>query len=196
MTGVNAPVFCFRYNPVMKWYRWLGTVLAVISAICLVISIWPFSEHSDKVSFSSSGGIYGTLQISQPDKVKMGNATTVSLLINVDPNINEVNPLTFFSKLELDSLTVTPRGEGQVSVDPSKPVKLKWQLIPYKAGVYSGTLWLFVKRGEVERDLILARPVELSVKTLFGLSYPMVKMISIITLVFASLLLIPKFRKK
>lgn len=167
----------------------------VLSATGLVISIWPVPVHSDQVAFTSSEGVTGTLLVTQPDQIHVGEKSEVSLEILVDHMQNALDPLTFLTKLELDSIAVTPKGEGKVSIDPSKPVKLNWQIIPYKSGVYSGTLWLFVEQGGVQKDLILAKPVELKAKTLFGFSIRTVRTASIVGLIVGFVYLFIKILK-
>lgn len=195
MTGVDAPFFCFRYNPIMRWNRWFGIGLAVVSVVFLLISIWPISQHSDQVAFSSSEGITGTLQVTLPDRMHVGDKSDLRLNIslNQDPITNK--RLTFLSKLEMGDLNVSPNGEGRVSIDPGKPFSLQWQIEPYKPGVFSGTLWLFLETAAGERDLILAKPIELKAVNLIGSSFHRVRAVSIaglITGIFISLLKIKK----
>lgn len=180
----------------MKWNRWLGIILVALSATGLVISLWPVPVHSSQVIFTSSEGVTGTLLVTHPDQIHVGEKTEVSLEILVDKMQNALDPITFLTKLELDSIAVTPKGEGKVSVDPSKPVTLIWQIIPYKPGVYSGTLWLFIEQGDVQRDLILAKPVELTAKTFFGFSFRTIRMVSIVGLIVGFVYLFIKILKK
>ena len=196
MTGVDAPVFCFRYNPNMRWNRWFGIGLAVLSAACLVISIWPISHHTDQVRFTSSEGIAGTLLVTLPDQMHVGDKSSISLNISMDqdPIINK--QLTFLSKLEMDNLSVAPNGEGRVSIDPSKSFTLQWQIEPQKTGASSGTLWLFMETATGERDLILAKPVELKAKTLIGFSFRMAKYASIAGLIAGIAIYLVKIKNK
>lgn len=196
MTGACAPVFCFRYNPNMRWNRWFGIGLAVLSAVCLVISIWPISQHSDQVAFSSSEGITGTLVVTLPDQMHVGDKSSISLNISMDQDLTKNKQLTFLSKLEMGELRVAPNGEGRVSIDPGKPFTLQWQLEPYNAGSSSGTLWLFMETAAGERDLILAKPVELKAKTLMGFSFSMARSVSIAGLIAGIGIFLVKIKKK
>ena len=180
----------------MKWYRWVGIVLAAISAVCLIISSWPVTKHSNQVTFTNSEGIAGTLHITQPSQMNVGGKSEISLQVIINQNQNEISSLIILSKLEMDNITVTPKGEGKVTIDPTKPLMLNWQITPFKSGVHSGTLWLFMLDDDGEKNLVLARPIELTTKTLFGLSLQIVKMLSIIGLLFGLILLFPFFRKK
>lgn len=196
MTGADAPVFCFRYNPDMRWNRWFGIGLAVVSAACLFISIWPISHHSDQVAFSSTEGITGTLQVTLPDQIHIGDHSDLRLNISLNQDPLSNKRLTFLSKLEMGDLNVSPSGEGRVSIDPGKPFSLQWQIAPYKPGVFSGTLWLFLETAAGERDLILAKPIELKAVTLIGSSYQRVKAVSIAGLIAGLALYLVKIKKK
>ncbi len=196
MTGVDAPVFCFRYNPNMRWNRWFGIGLAVLSAACLVISIWPISHHTDQVRFTSSEGIAGTLLVTLPDQMHVGDKSSINLNISMDQDPIKIKQLVFLSKLEMDNLSVAPNGEGRVSIDPGKPFTLQWQLEPYKAGVYSGTLWLFLETSAGERDLILARPVELDANKLLGSSFQTARVTSILGLIVGIAIYLIKIKTK
>ena len=196
MTGAYAPVFCFRYNPSMKWNRWFGIVLGVISATCLIFSFWPLSVHTDQISFSNPDGIAGTLYLTQHTKIHVGDKAEISLRIVIDQGLNKNILINCLSKLEMGYLEVNPKGEGNVFIDLNKSVVFNWQLSPYKAGSYSGTMWLFLKSTGGDRDLILARPIEMTANTLFGLSYKAIRTISIIGLTMGIILIIPIVIKK
>jgi hypothetical protein len=179
----------------MKRNFWSGIVLVLVSATSLLISFWPVSMHTDKIIFSSSDGITGTLLVSQPDQVPVGDKFTISLKISVDQKSVD-DQLTLISKLEMDNLKVTPYGEGKVSINTSNPVVLNWQIQPTIASAFSGTLWLFFETANGTRDLILAKPVELKTTTLFGLSLRTIRMVSIIGLIVGFVyLFIKKFKK-
>lgn len=180
----------------MKWYRWFGIGLAAISAVCLVISIWPISQHTDQVAFSSSEGIAGTLVVTLPNKMHVGDNSNIRLNISMDQDTIKNKQLTFLSKLEIGSLRVAPTGEGRVSIDPTKPFTFQWQLEPPSAGASSGTLWLFMETTAGERDLILAKPVELKAKTLIGLSFPMARFASIVGLIVGIAIYLVKIKNK
>jgi len=111
-----------------------------------------------------------------------------------DPIKNE--QITFLSKLEIGNLKVAPTGEGRVSIDPGKPFTLQWQLEPHKAGAYSGILWLFMETASGERDLILAKPVELKAITLIGFSFQTARAISIVGLIVSIALFLVKIKEK
>jgi hypothetical protein len=138
---------------------------------------------SDQVEFTSVEGITGTLVVTQPDHIQVGDTYDISLKFAVDQELNKLNQLTLLSRFEMANLKVVPNGEAKVSIDPSKSVVLNWQLTPYQAGAFSGTMWLFIEIAEGERDLILAKPIELQAKTLFGFSYQSARTVSIVGLI-------------
>lgn len=174
----------------------MGIALVGISAILLVISLWPEPEKMNQISFTSLEGISGTLLLTQPVQIHTSETTEISLEITMDQNDGKDNPLVFLSKLEMDHVEITPKGEGIVTVDPNKPVVLNWQLTEYKARSLTGTLWLFLESSNGDKELILARPIELEANNLFGISYQLMRTISIITLLIALVLFLPIFNKK
>jgi hypothetical protein len=174
----------------MRWNHWFGIVVAVLSTAGLVFSIWPETRNSEKISFSSPEGVTGNLQLTQSEQIRVGEKNYIQLEITMNDAQNINSKLTFFSKLEMGNLVVTPKGEGKVSIDPSKNVGLNWQLAPYEAGKYSGTLWLFLESANGTRNLILAKPIELEAKTLLGFSFRTARSISIIGLIISTFLLL------
>ncbi len=186
MTGADAPVFFqVRYNPFMKWNHVIGIIFCSLAIIILIVSIWPISSFSSHIDFSLPDDLSGKLEFIQPRQMRVGDEAEISLKVVFNQDHADSVPLTLFSKLELDNLEVTPREEGKVTVDPSKPVVYIWKVIPHNAGTYNGTLWLFAESNTGDRDLILARPIELVAKSLFGVSYQMARIIGFIGLITA-----------
>ncbi|MDP3721340.1 MAG: hypothetical protein Q8R09_02675, partial [Anaerolineaceae bacterium] len=152
-------------------------IFCSLAIIILIVSIWPISSFSSHIDFSLPDDLSGKLEFIQPSQMRVGDEAEISLKVVFNQDHADSAPLTLFSKLELDNLELTPREEGKVTVDPSKPVVYIWKVIPHNAGTYNGTLWLFAESNTGDRDLILARPIELVAKTLFGVSYQMARII-------------------
>ncbi len=74
-------------------------------------------------------------------------------------------------------------------VDPKKPVMLIWNVISHETGIYSGTLWLFAESTQGEKELILAKPMELKANTFLGFSYQSARLICIIGLIVGVILI-------
>lgn len=179
MTGADAPVFCFRYNGYMKWNRTAGLLLVFFSVIVLGISKWPASVQTEEIPFSVSGDMAGMLIVSQPVQSRVGEKAELSLSVEINQNENTTQELVFMSELELNNIEVAPKGEGKVRIDPSKPLKLRWNILPGNSGSFSGTLWLFYETKNGEKQLILARPITLEARTILGFSIQSVWMICI-----------------
>jgi hypothetical protein len=185
------------YNPVVKWNRITGIILLLMALVCLLISIWPVADHTIQIPFSISDEIAGKLELSNPDQMRVGDKTDIILRIVLDQDSQENQKLTLISKLELYNLEVTPRGEGKVTIDRSIPLVLKWKITPRTSGIFSGTLWLFAESNTGDRNLILARPIQLVAKTIFGVSYQMARIIGFIGLITAIFLIFfPIIRQK
>lgn len=178
----------------MKWYGWLGFFLTGIGTLGLAVTTLPASGHLDQISFSSQSGITGTLQVTQTDKVRLGDKTEIRLQIKIDQTQNSANLITFQSKLELDNMEVKPRGMGTILVDPTKPVELGWRINPHQAGETSGTLWLFVNT-DGDKELILARPIQLTSKTILGFSSTPIKVFSCISLISGIVIILSSLNK-
>lgn len=167
----------------MRWNKKTGILLVVLAAVGLVITKWPLSVQTAQIPFSSTDELEGTISLSYSDHLKIGDKSEVSLNITFDQSKNVKPSIILYSKLELNNLEVSPFGEGKVTVDPSKPLVLKWDVLPWKSGAYSGTLWLFSESTEGDKQLILARPINLVAKTFIGLSYHSVRISCIFGLI-------------
>ncbi len=183
MTGAYAPVFCFLYNSAMRWTRIVGNILLVLAALGLFFSLWPASIQTTKIPFMTPDGLAGTLSLSQASQLHVGDNTEIKLNIVIDQKTTANNELSFISKLELNNLEVNPKGEGKVTVDPTKPVVLIWDVTSPKTGSFSGTLWLFIESTKGEKELILARPLKFVVNNFIGFSYQSARVFCIISMI-------------
>lgn len=187
--------FCFQYNSTMKWYGWLGLFFIGISTYVIVVSILPVPVQLDQISFSSQSGMTGTLQLTQRNQIRLGDTTEIRLQISVDQALNTSTPIVIYSKLELDNMSIEPRGVGTTMFDPKNPIELNWQLRPHQGGKASGTLWLFFETEGGTRDMILARTIQITVKSFFGLSYQPFKIVSIACVIFGVAILLTSLKK-
>jgi len=180
----------------MKWNRIPGAILLLLALVGLIVSIWPVSDQSTEIPFSIPDGLSGTLQLTQSNQMHLGENAIFRLKVAFKQDQSERQQIILISKLELDNLDVTPRGEGKVLIDPSKPVVLNWEATAHNAGTYNGTLWLFTESVEGERTLVLARPINLEATALLGFSYQSARIICFMILITGVFLLFSPFKSK
>jgi len=108
----------------------------------------------------------------------LGDEASIDLRIEVVPR-DSLNPSTekiiLLNRLELNSLDITPRGEGRVLLEPDSIAVLEWKIRAFEAGTYKGTLWLFEINEAGEQSLLLARPLTLEVRDFLGLRISIVR---------------------
>lgn len=91
------------------------------------------------------------------------------------PGLYDAYHLVAEARLDLPSMDVRPQGGISEAMQPGRPVRFSWSLSPARAGVYRGTLWVYLNLapkggGEVERQALLALPVEIRGRSaIFGL---------------------------
>lgn len=169
--------------------------MAFSSLTVLIFSIWPVSQKTEQISFSIPDGYKGMLELTQSDQIHLGDQTTIFLKIKIDASTVEVNQVLLVSQLEMEGVSVTPRGVGRVMIDPTKPVELQWRVNSKSGGIFSGTLWLFDENSEKEKELILARPIEIESNAFLGFSFKTARLISIFGLLFGIFLYLVKFNR-
>jgi len=181
----------------MKWNIFIGSIFLSLALIGLVVLFWPLTNLSTVLVFSIPDDLSGTLELTQANRVLLGEETEIGLKVSFDTDQQGSQLLNLFSKLEMDNLEVSPRGEGVVTVDPAKPVVFKWTITPFNAGTASGTLWLFSESVSGEKELILARPIRIETKTFLGFSSLSARIISLVLLVIGMFIIFyPKIIRK
>jgi hypothetical protein len=139
----------------------------------------------------------GILKLDWPVSLRIGEKSVLTLAVNAkheqeqDPessidsqefeNPGEVQAeenqsanIVSVARLEIEGMDAFP-GEKRSPIVPGQQQTFQWEIRPDKAGAYRGKVWLhleFVPKqgGEVQRVLVLARPIEINVIPVKGMS--------------------------
>lgn len=181
----------------MGFYRYKNTVSEIILPIIqsngentsgvqiLVKLIYPQKvSHYQKIYFQ-----FELSQIISTKSEKLeGNVKVDSSDLIDQYNIN------FESQLELPGILQDPSGKVGQKFVKNKPLNFDWKLFPINRGTYQGTLWLYVNlipenpSGKPIKKTILAKPIQIEVSTIFGLSSYSIKIFGIVILVLSLIL--------
>ncbi len=122
-----------------------------------------------------------TAHFSSPQKLNMGDKTSINLYLDVDESIKslqgsmvgEKNVLAE-ARIDLPLVLIQPDGTISQPFNLVSPLHFHWDVESYQEGVAEGQLWVYLslvsQTGETDRHAMLAVPVYLEQAALFGLS--------------------------
>jgi hypothetical protein len=119
--------------------------------------------------------------------------------INKSTKTTDVNSLDLFekfsnnfeSRLELPGVHIEPSGVISQNFVKNKILNHKWELYPDNPGEVNGTLWLYINlipenpSDDLIHEILLAKPIQIDVITIFGLSSIWVRILSTTLLLFS-----------
>lgn len=170
----------------MRWSFVIGVIISLIALPGLVITSIPADQMSHEIPIIREGQEVGLLLFSTPDSLHAGDVSHISLSVQYDPaKVVDlgIGSVDLISRLDVPTMIISPVGESHVKIDPMYPTYFTWQINPENKEVYSGRIWLFEEGSNGDRLLLLAREFELNSKKVFGFSYPIVRVISIIAII-------------
>jgi hypothetical protein len=123
-------------------------------------------EYRDWIRLGETGEFQFSL-----DKGSEGAASAAGVPLQ---EITSLYNVMVEASLEISDVTVTPPGSLTQALLPGEGVKFAWKITPEKTGQFAGRLWLYLlfvpkDGGPVERAAVLARPIELTSTSFFGL---------------------------
>ncbi len=189
LPGASAPGFCFnQYNLRMTSRKWIGIVFIGLAVIGLLISSWPTGIQKVTIPISFDPELSGTIELSVPAQVRVGDSSSVRMAVEITNGVPDTD-MELVSHFEIGGVGVTPLGELRTLVNPLVPTIFEWSLIPKEQSVYKGTLWLFTGQN---RQLVLAREVNLKAVGVLGLTPIVFRIVSILLMLLAVIILLPR----
>ncbi len=154
-----------------------------------------------------------------PDRLREGDADVVDLRLKMDahgtltptaqvgghvvdgqsveiPNLYDTHNLVVEARLDLVGFEMTPQGEVSEPLRPGEEAVFRWTVRCKEAGNYRGTLWVALNLvpkagGESIRQVLLAAPVDIEVRSVWGLPAQTVRILGGIGTAVSTVLGIP-----
>lgn len=154
-----------------------------------------------------------------PEQLREGDADVVDLRLKMDaqgtltptaqvgghvvegqgveiPNLYDTHNLVVEARLDLVGFEMTPQGEVSEPLRPGEEVVFRWTVRCKEAGNYRGTLWVALNLvpkagGETLRRVLLAAPVDIEVRSVWGLPAQTVRILGGIGTAVSTVLGIP-----
>jgi hypothetical protein len=137
------------------------------------------------------------LTLEFPPQIRLGEGDIIRLTLEVDdlggvtptaevagntvtgetveiPNLYETHNVTAEARLDLAGMQIQPTDLISEPLTPGHSVTFYWSIRPQEAGVYRGTIWLYLRfversNGEESRKTVSAQMVEIEAVNLLGL---------------------------
>ena len=114
------------------------------------------------------------------------------------PNLFETHQIIAQARLDLSGMEYRPGGEISEALLPGRPVRFIWSVRPAEAGVYRGTIWLymlFIPRsgGEETRSVISAQTIEIKAVNFLGLGGNSARIVGSLGVVLGSMIGLDNF---
>jgi hypothetical protein len=103
------------------------------------------------------------------------------------------------ARVELAGLQVDPPGLLSKNIQADQNVKFTWKISADQSGVYAGTIWLYlnlVPKNPTDpkvQEILLAKPIEIQVKSLFGFQVWVIRGVAFVLLAVSAFLLLIDF---
>mgnify|MGYP000902521432 FL=1 len=166
----------------MRWYSFIGVFLAVLAIIGIVFTSLPVPSQTTTIPFYYGDTQAGTLTLTLPQEIRAGDEAKVTLQVDyLQGSSTETSKL--IDRLESGDLFVSPKGEGQVLIDPHKSTYFIWQIRSFSRGECDGVVWLFEQKPGAEPSLILSRKFTLTSVYFLGVSYSLARILSLLLLI-------------
>ncbi len=135
-------------------------------------------EYPPRIRAGDSDRIRLTLEVDDlgnitPTAVIGGNVVTGEV-IEV-PNLYETHRVIVEAKFDIAGLEVSPPGLSSQTLEQGQSVTFFWSVRPEEAGIYRGTVWLYLRfvdkvSGDESRKTVSAHGVEIEAVNFFGIS--------------------------
>lgn len=137
----------------------------------LAISL-PVPNQTIDIPYITDTGDAGSLQITIPRYLRLGDRADVSLMMNLAGGVKTAPEQSVKLKANLQSLTlkVAPSAAVTAVIPADGQAYFSWEVTPHTNGEQQATMWCFEvdSRGS---ELILARDINFEVKTFIGMKY-------------------------
>jgi hypothetical protein len=161
------------------------------------------------------------LTVEFPARIRAGDSDIVRLTLEVDdlgnitptaeigghvvtgeiveiPNLYESHQVIAEARFDLAGMEVRPGELVSEALSPGSSVTFRWSIRPQEAGVYRGTIWLYLRfvdrqSGEESRRTVSAQIVEMKAVSLFGLSGDLARTTGVIGSIVGAIIGFPFF---
>lgn len=148
------------------------------------------------------------LTLEFPPEIRAGDSDVVRLTLEVDdlgnltptaevagnvvtgdvieiPNLYTTHTVIAEARFDIAGLKVSPPDLVSQPLAQGQSVSFYWSILPEGAGIYRGTIWLYLRfvdkvSGEESQRAVSAQPVEIEAVNLFGLSISLARSFGVI----------------
>lgn len=116
------------------------------------------------------------------------------------PNIYDTHNLVAVARLDMAGVEAY-REEMREPLRPGREITFRWSIRANEAGLYRGVVWLHLELvpkegGPIERQLLMARTIEVQAVTVFGLSGGLARSLGALGLIASTLLGYPLIQRQ
>ncbi len=210
----------------------LALILCLFSLVLIIWSSWPLRRSHQTLPVQSAILSASTnavlkeprrISIDWPEKIRLGDDETISLLLEVD-EIGRITPaagrtgqqvaetsieaadlfdthnLIAEARLDMAGVNVLPKGLIQEPLGRGQTLHFYWNIQPQQTGSVRGTLWLFInaipktEEGTADRMPLLAKELEIETISVLGLATNWARRIGLMGIGFSLILGFPYFK--
>jgi hypothetical protein len=125
------------------------------------------------------GEVQRRVLLTIPREVWLGNTTSiqVDILPIAGSSPNSIKPDTnsvLEARIDFSGMLLDPDGSISTPINPFHPINFTWKILPVDSGLHVGKLWLFINKvsvmnGDIQRQALVARDIEINILTLLGI---------------------------
>lgn len=157
------------YNRSMKRIKILSLILLIISLACIVGGNLPARSETEKIDVEFQNGDKASIMVTLPKEAWVGEKTKGSVDFTLLTS-RKIDSARMVVKMEIEGVTIEPRGEIQLVFDPSQTAEVQLDITPLQKGMLRGSLWVYAGEGGTLLETLLARSVQIEGRTILGIT--------------------------
>lgn len=167
----------------------LGMTIIASSLFLMFVVYWPNRQEVRTIAFPSektinqevNSSLKGSIWLKNPTVVWARQTNSIRLQIN---SADDIAHQTILSRLDLPGTLFTPNGVVIQTIQPGETVNFAWRINVPSQGNFAGTIWIYqaspvdLTQQAPEKKLLAAIPIQLVVKSILGLGWKDIQIIS------------------
>ena len=181
-----------------NWRKLIKAGILLVGLALLTVSTWPLPAERMEWMANPTGSLQGEFNfaLAWPVSIRASEPRPARLTVRPPPG-QPANTL-IEARLEFAGLVITPAGIMAQPIGAAETLEFRWELEPLKAGVHSGTLWIYtsplVSGSSVQRTALVARPLQVRAIFLGPLPVVWLRWIGIVLIALATVLFFRRVR--
>ena len=154
------------------------SIIAILSGLGLLIISLPIPFEKNEIPVTFGDGQNAVLTITTPKYLRLGDASSIQLLVTLNPEktTEPLRSVKLKSNLVTTQLEISPTDAVTAIIAENGIAEFRWEVSAHEDEEQRATIWCFTQ-GSNGLELILARDVTIPVKTILNMRFSLARWI-------------------